>query len=116
MKSVLVIEDEELLRALIRDLLADYGYRVCEAKNGEEALKLVAMNRFDLVISDIDMPVKNGIEFLKEFRRQDRSTPVVMMSGGFAATEQELFELGANKFIAKPFRNIQSLLQTVMAA
>ena len=116
MKSVLVIEDEELLRALIRDLLVDSGHTVCEATNGDEALKLVAVNKFDLVISDIEMPVKNGIEFLKEFRRLNHSTPVVMMSGGFAATEEELFDLGANLFIRKPFLNIQGLLKTVMAA
>lgn len=116
MKSVLVIDDEELLRGLLRDILASSGFVVYEAQNGDEALKLTDKHKFDLVLSDIEMPIKNGIEFLKEFRKADRSTPVVMMSGGWAGSERELFALGANKFIGKPFGNIQHLLRTVIAA
>ncbi len=116
MKSVLVIEDEELLRCLLRDIFSEAGFAVYEARNGDEGLKLAAIFGFDIILSDIEMPVKNGIEFLKEFRRADRLTPVVMMSGGYTATENELFELGADMFIRKPFLDIQYLLQAVIVA
>lgn len=111
MKSVLIVEDEELLLGLLRDILADSGYHVYQARNGADALKVLDKNTVDLVISDIDMPIKNGIEFLKEFRKLDSSTPVVIMSGGFIATESELLQLGATKFVRKPLPSIQSLLE-----
>lgn len=112
MKSLLVIEDDPMMRSVIADIFEGRGFEVIQAENGYEGLILTATRRFDAVLTDVDMPVKSGIEFLTEFRKSNSETPVIVMTGG-VITEEESFRAGASGFITKPFRDIESLVRKV---
>jgi signal transduction histidine kinase/ActR/RegA family two-component response regulator len=105
-ETVLVVEDEPVVRRLARDTLADAGYLVLEANDGHEALELLARNTtpVDLVLSDVVMPRMGGREFSRALRGQGTDIPLLFMSGypGQDVTDRGLLEPGA-PFIQKPF-------------
>lgn len=103
MKKVLVAEDEANLRRLVANYLKKEGYTVIEASNGFEAIEKFSEDRFALVILDIMMPFKDGLQVCREIRQQS-DVPVVMLT----ARSQEYDELsgfscGADEYITKPF-------------
>ena len=109
--SVLVADDEEIMREILQSLLAREGYRVTLAVSGEEALELAAASSFDLAMVDVMMPGINGIQTLEELKRIDDDLPVVIITAfGTAANTREAFKRGAFDFIEKPFRNDDVLL------
>lgn len=101
--KVLIAEDEAKLRSLVVSYLKKEGFTVVEASNGKEALDLFFEDKFDLVILDIMMPIKDGLAVCKEIRSQS-SVPIVMLT---ARSEEydELsgFSCGADEYITKPF-------------
>lgn len=101
-KNILVVEDDADLRSVIRDQLDSAGYNVLEASNGQIALRIIANQRVDLIITDIDMPIKNGLELLEEVRRGNSAIPVVVMTGG-NHNEKLILAAGASAFVQKPF-------------
>ena len=104
---VLVVDDEGTVRAVIRRFLERWGYGVIEARDGKEALTLINQEaeRLRLVLLDLTMPTKDGIETFRELRQVHLNLPVVLMSGFTeqAATE-ELGVFGLSGFIQKPFK------------
>ena len=103
-KKILIADDEERMRALVRDFLVKSGFDVVEASDGSMALDLFYADKdIDLVILDVMMPEIDGIEAAKEIRSQS-DVPIIMLT---ARTEErdELkgFEAGADEYIAKPF-------------
>ena len=114
-KTILIIEDEEDLRTCLKNILTAKKCHVLEAANGAEALIILQTQHVDAILTDIDMPVKNGLEFLKEFRASNHTTPVIVMSGRLNCSEEELIQLGAVMFMQKPDINLTSIL-SVMAA
>ncbi len=80
---VLLVEDESLVRMTAADLLSDEGYRVVEAANADEALRLLseAPDGFDIVFSDVVMPGMSGVELGQQIRRRHPGLPVVLTSG-----------------------------------
>jgi len=101
--KVLIAEDEAKLRTLVVNYLKKEGFTVVEASNGKEALDRFSEDKFDLVILDIMMPIKDGLQVCKEIRSQS-AVPVVMLT---ARSEEydELsgFSCGADEYITKPF-------------
>lgn len=101
--KVLIAEDEAKLRSLVVSYLKKEGFTVVEASNGKEALDLFFEDKFDLVILDIMMPIKDGLAVCKEIRSQS-AVPIVMLT---ARSEEydELsgFSCGADEYITKPF-------------
>lgn len=101
---ILLVEDEEKLRTIIKKYLDNEGYRVFEAANGQEALDLFEVEEMDLVILDVMMPIMDGWMTLKLIRKKSK-IPVMMLT---ARTDEEdtVFglELGADDYVAKPFR------------
>ncbi len=101
---ILIAEDEDKLRKVIKKYLVNEGYAVFEAENGEEALEAFELNDIDLVILDVMMPVMDGWMTLKTIRKTSK-VPVMMLT---ARTDEEDtvfgFELGADDYVAKPFR------------
>lgn len=79
--NILVIEDEEPIRKLIRRHLESYGYRVLTAANGEEGLRLVRSGSVNLVILDLEMPVMNGPTFIGELKKDCLNIPIIIASG-----------------------------------
>ncbi|MHB1454112.1 MAG: response regulator transcription factor [Saccharofermentanales bacterium] len=103
MKKILVAEDESNLRRLVANYLKKEGFIIVEASNGLEALEKFSQDRFALVILDIMMPFKDGLQVCREIRQQS-DVPVVMLT----ARSQEYDELsgfscGADEYITKPF-------------
>ena len=104
--SILVVDDEEIMREILESLLARQGCRVRLATSGEEALEAVKADPFDAAIVDVMMPGINGLETLARLQRIDAELPVVMITAfGTAANTREAFKRGAFDFIEKPFKN-----------
>jgi DNA-binding response OmpR family regulator len=118
MACVLVIDDEVLVRETLGNILRRAKYEVITAKNGAEGLAAFRQRPIDLVITDIIMPEKEGIETIIELRRLMPSLPIIAISGG-GRTDQIDFlaiskKLGANQALAKPFM-AEQLLAAVAA-
>ena len=104
--SVLVIDDEEVMREILEALLGREGYRVKLASSGEEGLDLARSTQFDAAIVDVMMPGIDGIAVLEELKKIDEDLPVVMVTA-FASVETAISAMkrGAFDYITKPFKN-----------
>lgn len=114
MEQILVVDDEEILRKMIRETLELKGYKVMEAGNGMEALENYQKHPADLIIIDIIMPEKEGIETIVEFRRTYPDIKIIAMSGaGFNNPYLTIAKhLGADRILDKPFSS-EELTHTV---
>jgi DNA-binding response OmpR family regulator len=112
---ILIIEDDELVRATVKRMLEGDGHNVDIAPDGRDGVARFREAPFDLVISDVFMPNKTGIEALAELRQISTNVPIIMMSGGIPeawrvaglANEDHrrmVMRLGATRMIDKPFR------------
>ncbi|RPI75422.1 MAG: response regulator [Desulfobacteraceae bacterium] len=81
LKKILVVDDEAEIRNLLFDLLSDRGFQVTLAKDGRESLKRMEKVRFDLLITDIQMPHLDGIAMLKRMKKEKRREKVIVISG-----------------------------------
>jgi CheY-like chemotaxis protein len=104
---VLVIDDDEEQRTLMKAMLAGVGHEVLEASDGAEGLELVATHEPQLVLTDINMPGVDGHEVISSLRVACPDVPIIAVSGGSAIAKDELLEkaaqLGAVEVIMKPF-------------
>lgn len=102
--SILVVEDEPKLRRLIELHLADEGYPVESVGDAEAGLKLLNKNSFGLILTDLRLPGKTGLEFLKAVKQVNDETPVVIMTAhGTIESAVEAMKAGASNYILKPF-------------
>ncbi len=113
-KKILLVDDAAFMRMLIRDALTKNGYtQILEAADGEIAVQVYDQEQPDLVIMDITMPNKTGIEALKDIKAKYPAAKVIMCSAmGQEAMVVEAIRLGALDFIVKPFK-ADRILQTV---
>ena len=103
-KTVLVVDDHEDVRVLLRDILEERGYEVHEAADGAEALQSCASVRFDLLIMDLIMPGREGIETIRELRKQQPALKILAISGAVESCYLRLARLlGADDTLRKPF-------------
>jgi DNA-binding response OmpR family regulator len=108
--SILVVDDDTLIRELVKDSLAPEGYSFIEASDGRQALIAFDRDRPDMVILDLLMPEQSGVETLTEIRRRSPSMGVIVLSSMDTPTLiEEALRAGASKFIAKPFHPIEML-------
>ena len=107
MKRILVIDDDAILLKTVKAVLAAEGYDVATADDGVEGLDLYDQGGFDLVITDILMPNKNGIKTISHIRKVDTETPILAISGANeTGTLNNLMVarmVGATETLAKPF-------------
>lgn len=104
---ILLVEDEDTLRRVVRDLLEQEGYAVCEARDGAEALEQVDRHAPDLVLLDLNLPNVDGYTVLAQLRSRPatQSLPIVVLSArGDEDNEVRVLRLGATDFLTKPFR------------
>jgi CheY-like chemotaxis protein len=124
MSRILVIDDDGEVRTTIKMMLESAGYAVSEAADGEEGLRQFQREHFDLVICDIFMPKKEGLETVRDLRRMAADVPILSMSGGTPGGRQlgdapdpdflrMTTMIGATRRIGKPFTRLQLL--TVVA-
>jgi two-component system response regulator AtoC len=105
-KSILIIDDEENMRHMLRTMLNRYGYTIITAKDGAEGLEKINNRAFDFILCDVKMPQMDGMAFLKAGREHLGSATVIMMSAfGSIDMAIEAMKLGAYDFISKPFKN-----------
>jgi two-component system, chemotaxis family, chemotaxis protein CheY len=111
-KIILVVDDSASVRQVVGLALRGAGYTVVEASDGKDALNKLDGQKFNLVISDVNMPNMDGISFLKEMRQKSsyRFTPVIMLTTeGAEEKKREGQAAGAKAWIVKPFRPEQML-------
>lgn len=105
-KTILVVDDADFIRRLVSIILTLEGYTVLEAGNGKEALAILGETRVDLIITDLNMPVMDGIELVSALRSESayRHVPVVMLTSEFLEfRKQQAFEAGINEWVPKPY-------------
>lgn len=106
--SILVVDDERLLRNLLVKILTREGYRVDTAEDGEDALEKLRQNRYHLLVSDIKMPRLNGYELLKEVKQKYPKMAMIMMTDyGDSFSVKDSLLLGADEYITKPFKRFE---------
>lgn len=119
MTTVLVVEDDELARTTIRQMLQKAGYEVITAANGNQALAAFAIRPADLVVVDMIMPEKDGVETIIDLRRRHPGVRVLAMSGGGRTRNLDFLnyagQVGARGILPKPFTR-DELLTAVNAA
>ena len=111
MRRILVVDDEENLRLVLRTLLRRSGYEVETASTGEEALEKVEAFGPDVVITDVRMPKMTGLDLLSALRaKQSLATVIVMSAYGSVDLALEAMKAGAYDYVAKPFKPDEILL------
>jgi two-component system chemotaxis response regulator CheY len=111
-KTILVVDDSAAIRQVVSITLKGAGYEVIEAGDGSEALSKLTGQRVHLIISDVNMPVMDGLTFLKQVkaRPEYKFTPVIMLTTESAeAKKQEGQAAGAKAWMVKPFQPAQML-------
>jgi DNA-binding response OmpR family regulator len=102
-KTVLVVDDEERLAALVKTYLEQAGFRAVTARNGREAMFLARQEKPDLIVLDVMMPEMDGLEFMRQHRKE-RETPIIMLTAKVEDTDKLLgLEMGADDYVTKPF-------------
>lgn len=112
-QKILIIDDEELMRLMLIELFKSKGYEAQGASNGSEGIEILAKEHFDLILTDLVMPEKEGVETIKEIRKLYPSIKIIAMSGGGRLNGVDYLELasalGADKTFHKPFDRVELL-------
>jgi CheY-like chemotaxis protein len=113
MPAVLVLEDNDAYRTLISEVFAQAGFEVCSEPDGRRVSTLLGERRIDLIITDLSMPERDGLETLTELRYSHPRLPVIAISGD-VPLNRDLYlklaeKLGAARVLAKPFKMEQLL-------
>jgi DNA-binding response OmpR family regulator len=111
--TILVIDDDERVRTLLRNILLFGGYRVIEASDGESGMRHLEKGGFDMVLTDLGMPGMNGWEVTKLIKTRIPQLPVALITGwGTNLDEKKIKESGVDWIIGKPFQ-VNEILETV---
>lgn len=114
--TIMVVDDESSIRSLLSRFLTKSGYMVLESANGRDALEQLQRSKVDVLISDIVMPERDGLEILQSLRRDFAALKVIVMSGAFDGRFLRTAEmLGAHATLQKPLK-LNLVLETVRAA
>lgn len=115
MPNILIVEDEPNMRMGLKDNLEFEGYDVDSADNGEDGLKKILENKFDLVILDIMLPKMSGFDVCKKTREKAISTPIILLTAKGEEIDKIVgLELGADDYVTKPF-SLRELLARIKA-
>ena len=115
MLKILIAEDDRELRQLFSRVLSRYGYTVVGVSNGQEALDAMDADFYDMIISDIMMPVMDGYELVRQLRDVGNTTPILMITAKDAFDDMRLgFQSGVDDYMVKPI-NVNEMLLRVQA-
>ncbi len=105
-KCILVVEDQEDNRQILRDLLGNAGFDLLEAENGEQALAALASHRPDLILMDIQLPIMDGYEATRRIRANPemKSIPIIAVTSyALTGDEAKALAAGCNAYVTKPY-------------
>ena len=106
--TILVVDDELMMRNLLEKILVRDGYNVKTAENGQDALEVLKREKIDIVISDMKMPEMNGFDLLKTIKKEYPRIGMIMMTAyGDTYTVKDALLLGADEYITKPFKSFE---------
>lgn len=117
-QTILIVDDDDRLCAMLREALEQLDYQTLVAANGREALDIVEMKQIDCVISDIKMPELDGLTLLRRIRMSHPDLPVVIITGhAYEEHKKAAAEVGAAGFLMKPFRlqEIEETLKSILS-
>jgi len=115
MAKILVIEDDEMLLALLQNILGEAGFEIVTTADGPSGIALYKRHQPDLVLLDLALPSMNGLEVLKVIREYDRKARIIVVTGyGSEESAEVAFRYGATDFIQKPFES-EPLVERVKA-
>ncbi len=115
-KTILVVDDTESLRTLVKSYLTQEGFRVVTAVNGREALFIARQEKPDLILLDLMMPEMGGYEFMRVYSRE-AETPIILLTAKIEENDKVLgLELGADDYVTKPFsmRELAARIRAVL--
>jgi DNA-binding response OmpR family regulator len=116
MQNILVIDDDKLMCLALAKMLISAGYNVVQASDGEEGLKLYRTQDFDLVITDLIMPDKEGIQIIRELRKENSQVRIIAISAGGRGGATDYLKwarlMGAKQCLTKPIKR-EDLLGSV---
>ena len=118
---IMIVEDDKDMQQTLCELLRKKGAKIYSADNGQAALEVLEKHQIDFVISDVQMPIMDGVELLKKIKERNPEIPIVLLATGQALITAEIAESkGAAGLIQKPFTSkallerVQNLLQTTL--
>lgn len=107
-KHILVVDDDDMVRKFVKEVLEINNFKITVASNGKAGLKEFRENTPDLVITDIIMPEMEGISFIRELRSHTKEVPIIAMTGNVHGRMEEFLEistqLGADEILRKPIK------------
>ncbi len=113
-KKILVVEDNRINQIVTKKILESNRILCTIAENGEEAIQKIRIDDFDLILMDINMPVKNGIDATREIRLFDQNLPIIALTAvDMEEMRQKIFDCGMNDIIVKPY-DVSKFLQTIL--
>lgn len=118
MQHILIIDDDKLMCMALRRILTSAGYSVSQAYDGDEGLRLHRSQQFDLIITDLIMPDKEGIQIIRELRKENNQIRIIAMSAGGRGGATDYLKwarlMGAKQCLSKPIKR-EELLNAVTA-
>lgn len=113
MTSILLVDDDDPFRTMLNEVLTDAGYQVQEASDGQQAIRLYESHPRDLVITDLVMPEKEGLEMIGELKQLNPEVKIIAISGGGRSGSGDYLKmataLGAQRVLIKPFSHREIL-------
>ena len=116
--KVLLIDDDESIRLMLSHILTK-DYDIFPAEDGKRGIQLLSKNRFDAVITDLDMPHVTGYDVIQTVRNRGQFIPIIVITGnGSSESEDKALRFGANEYLRKPFKidSIRSALSKAVSA
>jgi DNA-binding response OmpR family regulator len=115
MKKILIIEDDPAIRTGLNESLSNEGYAVADADRGDKGYAMARLGNYDLILLDLILPIKDGVEICKDLRSEGVKTPIIMVTSRKEEIDKILgLEIGADDYVTKPF-SIRELLARVKA-
>lgn len=106
--TILIVDDEDMMRCLLEKILSRESYNIIKAENGKKALEKLKNEKVDIIVSDIKMPEMNGFELLKHVKDEYPNIGVIIMTAyGDTYTLKDALLLGADEYITKPFKSYE---------
>lgn len=118
MATILVIDDEDIIRGMLKDILEPEGHTIIEAANGHQGIDRYDPNCVDLVITDIMMPEKDGFETIKELKQKKENVKIIALTGYGLHNLPVAFDLGAGLVFEKPIKpnDLKQAVASILAS